>query len=322
MLPEPNTRHIEEARALLISQYRGKLFIQGLLDSYIRPLQEVEELLWEVINSRILDDAEGVQLDTLGRLVKEIRRGRSNEEYRKGIRVKIKVLRSKGRIVDIIDVASISNAPGVPVVEEHRYLNFHVEAYGQTGERFLAEHLTKTRATSAYGYLVTSDLPEEDLLRFDDAADPGSVETFSDAYSGQGRLATAGYGLPSPRTGGALVGDPLALPAPRIDWFEPASGAEDDIVVLHGAFFSGATSVDIITFFPSATTPASFVIVNDARIAVTLPAHANGNVGIRVTTPGGVHTKSGFTYVEGGVSMLTEDGETLTTEDGETLTTE
>jgi len=202
---ERNDNHVEEARRLLIGQYRGKKNIQAFLASYVRPLQDVENVLWDIVDAFMLDNAVGAQLDTLGRLVGEQRRGRSNEEFRIGIRIKIRVNRSKGRIVDIIDVASLANAPRVPAVEEHRYLNFHVETYGQTGERFLADYLNKTRAASSYGCLVASNLSTGFLALFDDAANlDGDLETFADV-SGEGRLACACYGLPAPRTGGALV---------------------------------------------------------------------------------------------------------------------
>jgi hypothetical protein len=60
--PTKNTRHVEEARALLISQFRGKEVIQGFLDSYVRRLQEVENVFWDILQKRILADAIGVHL--------------------------------------------------------------------------------------------------------------------------------------------------------------------------------------------------------------------------------------------------------------------
>lgn len=228
MLPEPNTKHVEDARKLLISQYQKKPVIQGFLDSYIRRLQDAEDVLWDIVDAFILDNATGAQLNVLGNLVLEPRRGRTDPEYRVSIRIKILVNRSRGRIEDIVAVAGLSNSPNTPVVEDHRYLNFHVEAYGQVGERFLAEHLTKARAAASYGCLVTSDYPLEYLAQFDDATDPDpSIETFSDIVSGEGKLACACYGLPSDLTGAVLTGT-------WVDVFEELLGEDGEAMLTEG----------------------------------------------------------------------------------------
>lgn len=268
MLPERNSAHVVEARKLLIGQFRGKPVIQAFLDAYVKRLQDVEDVLWDVVDKRILDNATAAQLETLGKLVGEIRRGRTDAQFRLGIRIRIRVNRSKGRITDVIDVAGLANAPGTPVVEELRYLNFHVETYEQIGEQYLADYLTDTRAASSYGCLVASDLPLSELLQFDDAEAPdATIETFGDidrtgvlpeGASGCGKLAAACYGLPENRKGVVLIGN-VPYPAPRIDCLD-----DDGVggIIVHGAFFSEAISVEI------SGSPVSFTFVNDARILV------------------------------------------------------
>lgn len=195
MLLEHKLDHKASARALLISQYQSKPVIEALLDAFVGVFQELEDVLWQIVDSRILDAATGAQLDLLGRIVNEIRRGRSDADYRVGIRIKVIVLRSKGRTIDVISVAALSNAPNIPRYHDDRYLNFHVEAYGQTGERYLVDFLAATRAAASYGCLVTSDLEQGSLLTFGDVIAAGE-ETFSDAISG-GLVAAACYGLPT-----------------------------------------------------------------------------------------------------------------------------
>ncbi len=210
MLPERNDDHVVEARALLIEQFRKKPVIQAFLDAYIRPLQDVEDALWDVIDSRVLPDAVDAQLDSLGDLVKERRRGRTDAEYRVGIGIKIKVLRSKGRIRDIIEISQLANAPGTPNIENHRHLNFQVDVVEQIGERYLADYLSSARAAGSYGNLIASDLEYAELLAFDDENDPdGDLETFGDAQSETGLLAASVYALPADWTSVTLSGDDL-----------------------------------------------------------------------------------------------------------------
>lgn len=222
MLPTRNDSHVVEARKLLIEQFRNKRVIQGFLDTYIRPLQDVEDMLWDVIDARLLATAGDAQLDTLGALVKERRRGRSNDEYRIGIRIKIKVLRSKGRIQDIIEIAQLANSPHTPSAENHRHLNFQVDVTQQIGERYLADYLSAARSAGSYGNLIASDLTYAELLAFDDSNDLDTgLQTFGDAQSNQGLLAASVYGLPPDFSGIVLEGDDLPDGTPpRIDWIE------------------------------------------------------------------------------------------------------
>lgn len=198
-LPAVVTTHVEEARRLLITQFRGKPVIEGFLDTHVRRLQDIENYIWEMIDARILSTATNAQLDCFGVLVGEARRDRTDVDYRTAISLRILVNRSKGRIKDVLEVAMLAANPlAAPRVTEYRYLGFEVEIYEQLGERYIAELISDARAASSYGVLVASDLTWEELLVFDDDVTPiAGVETFSDYVSGTGQLAAAGYGMPS-----------------------------------------------------------------------------------------------------------------------------
>jgi hypothetical protein len=205
-LPTKNAKHVTEARALLTEQFRGKTVIQGLLDAFSRQCQAIEDVFWQIIELRYLNSATGVQLDLLGELVKEGRRGRADTDYRNGIKVKIRVLLSKGRAEDLIAIAKLANAPGTPRYEDLRLLNFSVETYSQVAENYLAQYLSQARAAGTYGTLIASDLPLSSLLAFDDSNTPiAGTETFSDAQSGTGKVAASAYGLPSDLSGVVLL---------------------------------------------------------------------------------------------------------------------
>jgi hypothetical protein len=198
MLPAKETAHVEKARGALIAQFKNRRVVQGFLDVFARRVQDIENVLWDVIDSRILDTATGAQLEDLGELVGELRLGRIDDDYRPAIRLRIRVNRSKGRIADIIDIAILADTIGTPRVTEYQFLGFEVEIYGQAGERYIAGLLSQARAASSYGLLTASALGLSDLLSFDDAVSPdASVETFSDFVSGLGRVCAAGYGMPT-----------------------------------------------------------------------------------------------------------------------------
>lgn len=182
MLPTKNTEHVVEARALLVEQFKNKAVLGGFLDCLSRRVQDLENVFWQIIDSRILATATNAQLDTIGKLANEGRDGRDDDDYRAAIRLRIRVSRSKGRIADIIDVAILATPAGTPRVTEYSFLGFEVEVYGQPGERYVAQLLNLTRAASSYGLLVGSDLPWADVLAYDDAVSPvAGIETFGDS---------------------------------------------------------------------------------------------------------------------------------------------
>lgn len=181
MIPTKETKHVETARALLIEQFKNRAVLQGFLDCLSRRVQDVENVLWDVIDKRVLDTAVDAQLDTLGLLVGEKRLERTDAEYRGAIRLRICVNRSKGRIIDVIDVAKLGATVGLPRVTEYRFLGFEVELYEQVGERYISDLLDKTRAATSYGLVIATDLAWSQVLAFDDYVSPvAGVETFSD----------------------------------------------------------------------------------------------------------------------------------------------
>jgi hypothetical protein len=282
MLPTKETQHVATAQALLIDQFKSKTVIQGYLNTLARRVQEIENVLWDIIELRRLDVATGIQLDSLGKLVGEKRIGRSDVDYRTGIRLRIRVNRSKGRIVDVIDVAILASGAVVPRVTEYAFLGFQVEIYGQTGERYIADLLSRTRAATSYGVLVASDLAASALLVFDDAVVPGAgIETFSDAVSGTGKLCASAYGLPSDFTG-IVLGAGVAPVVSSLNKSALTRTQGGILLTITGTGFTGATGV---TF--GGTAAASVVVVNDTTLTCITPAKAAGTHAVIVTGPGG-----------------------------------
>lgn len=70
-----------------------------------RRAQTLEDLFWSILTQLNIDDAVGVQLDKLGKVVGEPRLGRDDDEYRDMIRVRILANRSNGEPWRLIQIA-------------------------------------------------------------------------------------------------------------------------------------------------------------------------------------------------------------------------
>lgn len=168
MLPTQSTTLDADAKALLISQFRGKPAIEGFLSAWIAPLQELENVLWDVINLRVLSVATNAQLDTLGDLVGEPRLGRTDTDYRAAIRVRIKVNRSKGQSEDVLQVAKLLDA--ACTYDEFAPLAWEVTSWNPSSPGDFIRLLTQAKAAGSYGNLVTASWPVADVMVWEDSS--------------------------------------------------------------------------------------------------------------------------------------------------------
>ncbi len=102
------TSHAAGALALLIQQYQDSPLLQSLLNSYLERVQELESGLVGVYERALsVEDGEGVNLDLIGRIVREARDGRADYAYRLGLRTRILINRSQGRLEDLIAIVRL-----------------------------------------------------------------------------------------------------------------------------------------------------------------------------------------------------------------------
>lgn len=106
------TRYLET----LLAQWRQPRR-EGITAALLSELQELEDATQQVYRGCNLDDAEGEQLNRLGRLLLVPRDGREDAVYRTRLRVEIAILTSAGTPPDIIAVVRAAVTPGV----EFRY---------------------------------------------------------------------------------------------------------------------------------------------------------------------------------------------------------
>lgn len=91
----------------LLSQFKGKEKVEGLIQASVSDLQEIENDIWQWRDSMNIETAGGVFLDFIGALVGISRSGREDEEYRTRIYAQIGINTSHGTLDDIASVFNL-----------------------------------------------------------------------------------------------------------------------------------------------------------------------------------------------------------------------
>lgn len=132
-VPDPGlqraTNHVERAIGVLLSQMRDKATFTRLLDILVRPLQECEDVAWSLLVDRRIDTSVGMQLDVIGKIVQEPRAGLGDTDYRAVLRVKGRVLRSKGLADDLLEIAALMLKDNATVFHEGQFVTFFYEEF-------------------------------------------------------------------------------------------------------------------------------------------------------------------------------------------------
>ena len=108
----------EDGLARLLTQYVSSPRVQGLIASFLVPVQALDDTAIDAIQALAPDNASGVLLDRLGRFVGEDRKGRSDSSYRRAIRTRIRVNRSLGQAEDLIEVSVLFVGQGPVNVQD------------------------------------------------------------------------------------------------------------------------------------------------------------------------------------------------------------
>lgn len=100
--------HVADGLALLIPEYQETPRWQAWIASFLAQIQELETAafdLWEIPLN--LELATAAQLDLIGRIVREDRNARSDDDYRRALRVRVLVNRSQGRREELIAIVRL-----------------------------------------------------------------------------------------------------------------------------------------------------------------------------------------------------------------------
>jgi hypothetical protein len=85
----------------------------AITQAVVTPFLDIETAYRALLAGITLDDAIGVQLDLVGKIVGQVRNGMSDDDYRRYCRARIAVNRSRGTTEDLILVTTLAiNEPG------------------------------------------------------------------------------------------------------------------------------------------------------------------------------------------------------------------
>jgi hypothetical protein len=99
--------HVAKALSRLPEQLKNSAVIIALLKALLAPAQEIEDMFYALLALKSIDDATGAQLDLIGKLVGQPRGGNLDPDYRKFIRVRLSVNKSRGLRSDYIKIISL-----------------------------------------------------------------------------------------------------------------------------------------------------------------------------------------------------------------------
>lgn len=176
--------HAVEAIDRLPEQFKGKTNIEKLLSAINVSVQDLENAAQQVLLQRTIDNAVGAQLDAIGVIVGEARAGLDDETYRRRVRARISVHRSKGTVDDLIRVTDlvvfdddatirVQQTPVATVI-------IHVEGAivsDELADTTLFSFLTATAAAGVRVVLHSRSVDPDTVFRFDGAG-PGLDEGF------------------------------------------------------------------------------------------------------------------------------------------------
>lgn len=211
----------------LPSQMAGKPNIEALLTVLLRPGQDVENVLWQLLTERTAAIATGVTLTAIGNLVGQPRNGLTDdEEYRPYVMARIASNKSDGTIPTIVRIArvALNDEDAEPILDNTGAAAFILRILGITQDETHANILIDILNNSVKGgvRIILETLEDVEAEIFHTA-----ISAFLD---------------------GPLVGGETTIPVDSTDGF-PSSGSLDIDVGLadeETVTYTGITSTSFI----------------------------------------------------------------------------
>lgn len=100
------TDYQQRLRDDMLTQFHGDPVHEAIADAISTEYQRFEDVAYDVLAKRLLENAVGDILDVIGRIARVDRLGRTDDDYRKIIQVAIAARDSDGGAEDIIWIAS------------------------------------------------------------------------------------------------------------------------------------------------------------------------------------------------------------------------
>jgi hypothetical protein len=174
----------------------GQNTTQNVTQAILNRLQELEDAAWFVLSSMSIAAAFGDLLTKIGSIVGEPRLGRSDVDYRAGIRLKIRVNLSSGRATDMIAVAQLALPLGAITYLEGSLASFTIELLNLQSAVYIVQKLSRTRAAGTHGIVqYTEDAGPALVLDSVSGGVPtaGKLDSLAGGVSGPGKMSAGIY---------------------------------------------------------------------------------------------------------------------------------
>lgn len=153
----------------ILYRFKSSKNINDLLQAFLMEVNIIGEAFNDLYNKRNLADAEGIQLDQIGKILKEPRQGRDDDEYRKYLYIRTFVNSVSGTIPEIEDV--IDKTEDVSFIQVFNLYPASVYIYIKTKtipDPSLVDLITEVLpAGVSLGYIgYESEEEDSDLLAF------------------------------------------------------------------------------------------------------------------------------------------------------------
>lgn len=174
----------------------GQNTTQNTIRAMLNRLQELEDAAIFLLSCMSIAGAFGDLLTKLGAIVGEPRLGRTDADYRAGIRLKIRVNLSSGRATDIIAVAQLAQPLGAITYIDGLLAGFEVELLNLQSAAYVVQKLLHTRAAGTHGLVQYTEDAGPSLIRDSvsgGVTGAGTLDTVTGSVGGAGKMSAGIY---------------------------------------------------------------------------------------------------------------------------------
>lgn len=153
MIPVADTNQVSEGLALLTGMFASATNVQGMLKSFLGPIQDLDDMIFATISGRLLANAIGDAVDKIGAIVGEARQGRNDTDYKAGIIIRISVNKSQGKAEDLLGISTLAFGSGNFTYWEGYPAKWQIKALNQPGFPAIAREIGQAKAAGTYGVI-------------------------------------------------------------------------------------------------------------------------------------------------------------------------
>lgn len=204
------TDHDAQALARLAFQFESSTNLRAVISAGAASVQTAEDVLWALYNERLLDGAEGAQLDAIGAVIGQAREAATDDQYRARLRGRILANRSDNSVETLLSIVrAVLGVAVVATLTQYQPAAFVIDVSGEVSDddaEVLAGLIADARAAGIGAGLIYATEPDDEAFTF-----AGPVGFLSAAtLAGVSALTITGDATEFPASGALLVGEGTA----------------------------------------------------------------------------------------------------------------